>query len=73
MLTGRGSIDWDPDRIRSFDGAERIVDVVPEEIWHASAAMPVIGPVSGQWPGLVTTGTWNEARQAMLDTGGYKD
>lgn len=42
VLTGRGSIDWDPDRIRSFDGAERIVDVVAEEIWHADAVLPVI-------------------------------
>lgn len=43
VLTGRGSIDWNPERIRSFNGAERIVDVVPEEIWHAEAALPVIG------------------------------
>lgn len=62
VLTGRGSIDWNPGRIRSFEGAERIVDVVPEEIWHASAALPVIGTESGQWPGLAATGTWNEAR-----------
>lgn len=48
VLTGRGSIDWDPDRIRSFDGAERIVDVVPEEIWYADSVLPVIGTISGQ-------------------------
>jgi predicted pyridoxine 5'-phosphate oxidase superfamily flavin-nucleotide-binding protein len=72
MLTGRGSIDWNPDRIKSFEGAERIVDVVPEEIWHANAALPVIGTISEQWPGLDTTGTWNEARLAVLKTGGYR-
>ncbi|HCB2308180.1 TPA: pyridoxamine 5'-phosphate oxidase family protein [Enterobacter bugandensis] len=72
VLTGRGSVDWDPDRIRSFEGAERIVDVVPEEIWHASAVMPVIGPESEPWPGLVATGTWNDARLTALKTGGYR-
>lgn len=72
MLTGRGSIDWDPDRIKSFEGAERIVDVVPEEIWHATAALPVIGTTSEQWPGLATTGTWNEARLALFKPGGYR-
>lgn len=48
VLTGRGSIDWDPDRIRLFEGAERIVDVVPEEIWYADSVLPVIGKISGQ-------------------------
>ncbi|MGP8938412.1 pyridoxamine 5'-phosphate oxidase family protein [Enterobacter soli] len=67
VLTGRASIDWDPDRIKSFEGAERIVDVVPEEIWHASAALPTLGPVSEQWPGLGATGTWNDARLAEPD------
>ncbi|UAY97859.1 pyridoxamine 5'-phosphate oxidase family protein [Dickeya dadantii] len=72
VLTGRGSIDWNPKRIKSFEGAERIVDVMPEEIWHASAALPVIGTISEQWPGLGATGTWNEARLAVLKTGGYR-
>ncbi len=48
VLTGRGSIDWDPNRIRLFEGAERIVDVVPEEIWYADSVLPVIGTISGQ-------------------------
>lgn len=72
VLTGRGSIDWNPERIKSFEGAERFVDVMPEEIWHASAALPVIGTISEQWPGLGATGTWNEARLAVLKTGGYR-
>lgn len=72
LLTGRGTIDWNPDRISSFEGAERIVDVVPEEIWHATATLPAIAPVAEQWPGLDATGTWNEARLAALKTGGYR-
>jgi len=27
QLTGRASIDWNPDRVRTFPGAERVVDV----------------------------------------------
>lgn len=72
VLTGRASIDWNPERIRLFEGAERIVDVVPEEIWHASSVLPVIGPVSEQWPGLAATGTWNEARLAARKKDGYR-
>lgn len=45
VLTGRASIDWDPDRITLFAGAERIVDVVPDEIWHADAVLPVFATI----------------------------
>lgn len=72
LLTGRGTIDWSPDRIETFEGAERIVDVVPEEIWHATTALPVIATAAEQWPGLNSTGTWGEARLAALKTGGYR-
>jgi predicted pyridoxine 5'-phosphate oxidase superfamily flavin-nucleotide-binding protein len=51
VLTGRASIDWDPGRIRLFEGAERVVDVTPDEIWHADAVLPVISTKAGQWPG----------------------
>lgn len=43
VLTVRGSIDWDPGRIKLFEGAERVVDVAPEEIWYADAVLPVPG------------------------------
>ncbi|WP_273908101.1 pyridoxamine 5'-phosphate oxidase family protein [Enterobacter bugandensis] len=51
VLTGRASIDWDPGRIRLFEGAERVVDVTPDEIWHADAVLPVISMKAGQEPG----------------------
>lgn len=47
VLTGRASIDWDPGRIRLFEGAERVVDVTPDEIWHADAVLPVISTKAG--------------------------
>ncbi|MBU2954785.1 pyridoxamine 5'-phosphate oxidase family protein [Marinobacter sp. F3R08] len=72
ILTGQGTIDWSSDRVRLFEGAERIVDVVPEEMWYATEAVPANATVSEQWPGLNTTGIWNEAYLAALKTGGYR-
>lgn len=72
LLTGRAAIDWDSTRVASFEGAERIVDVVPDEIWHATAAIPVIASAPEPWPGLDSTGTWADARLAALKTGGYR-
>lgn len=72
LLTGRGTIDWDSTRVASFEGAERIVDFVPEEIWHATAALPVIASAPEPWPGLDSTGSWTDARLAALKTGGYR-
>ncbi|MBL3827113.1 MULTISPECIES: 2Fe-2S iron-sulfur cluster-binding protein [unclassified Marinobacter] len=72
LLTGRGTIDWDSARVGSFDGAERIVDVVPEEIWHVTSALPVAASAPEPWPGLDNTGTWKEARLAALKIGGYR-
>lgn len=72
LLTGRAAIDWDSTRVASFEGAERIVDVVPDEIWHATAAIPVIASAPEPWPGLDSTGTWTDARLAALKTGGYR-
>src|SRR5690554_5746197 len=62
LVTGRGTIDWDSERVSSFEGAERIVDVVPEEIWYATAAVPVNASAPEPWPGLDNTGTWTGAR-----------
>ena len=72
LLTGRAAIDWNSDRVESFEGAERIVDVAPEEIWHVTSALPVAASAPEPWPGLDSTGTWDEARLAALKTGGYR-
>lgn len=72
LMTGRGAIDWDSVRVGSFEGAERIIDVVPEEIWHVTSALPVAASAPEPWPGLDSTGTWKEARLAALKTGGYR-
>lgn len=70
LLSGRATIDWSPERVATFAGAERIVDVVPEEVWHAAATLPVTATLTEPWPPLNATGTWNEARSAAPDTKG---
>lgn len=72
LLTGRGAIDWNSPRVGAFEGAERIVDVVPEEVWHVTSALPIAASAPEPWPGLDSTGTWKEARLAALKTGGYR-
>jgi uncharacterized protein len=72
VLTGRATIDWSAGRADAFTGAERIVDVMPEEVWHATATLPVTATLAEQWPALDATGTWDEVRLAALKTDGYR-
>ncbi|WP_111414794.1 pyridoxamine 5'-phosphate oxidase family protein [Billgrantia lactosivorans] len=61
VLQGRGRIDWDPRRASLVEGAERIVDVVPEQVWHVEHALPVHGRLIERSPTLAQTGTWPHA------------
>ena len=36
LVTGRAAVDWQADRIGTFAGAERIVDVICDEVWHVA-------------------------------------
>ncbi|WP_275285724.1 pyridoxamine 5'-phosphate oxidase family protein [Halomonas elongata] len=72
VLTGRATIDWSPGRTSAFKGAERIVDVVPEEVQHATDTLPVTAPLAEPWPALEDTGTWDEAQLAALKNDGYR-
>ncbi|MFQ3789247.1 pyridoxamine 5'-phosphate oxidase family protein [Halomonas sp. A29] len=58
VLQGRGRIDWDPRRASLVEGAERIVDIVPERIWHVENALPPHGRLLERSPSLAQTGTW---------------
>jgi len=40
FLTGKASVDWSPARAVAFAGAERVVDVQPEEVWYAQHGVP---------------------------------
>ncbi|MBW6393266.1 pyridoxamine 5'-phosphate oxidase family protein [Billgrantia antri] len=72
VLTGRASIDWSAERAGAFAGAERIVDVQPEEIWHATATLPMTAALAEPWPALEATGSWDEVRLAALKRDGYR-
>lgn len=60
-LTGRAAIDWAPNRAAAFAGAERIVDFLPDEIWHVEDALPAAACLIEVWPDLNQTGRWQDA------------
>jgi hypothetical protein len=42
QLTGRASIDWSPERVRAFAGAERVIDFELEQIIDTPAGFPLL-------------------------------
>lgn len=42
QLTGRASIDWSPERVGTFPGAERVVDFELEQIIDTQAGFPLV-------------------------------
>ena len=42
QLTGRASIDWSPERVRTFPGAERVIDFELEQIIDTPAGFPLV-------------------------------
>ena len=42
QLTGRASIDWSPDRVRTFTGAERVIDFELQQIIDTRVGFPLI-------------------------------
>ncbi|MEO9517324.1 MAG: pyridoxamine 5'-phosphate oxidase family protein [Paracoccaceae bacterium] len=58
FITGRASIDWDSPRVAAFERADRIVDVVPEEIWFSTQALPEQAAYHESSPFLRGTGSW---------------
>ncbi|MDA5564207.1 2Fe-2S iron-sulfur cluster-binding protein [Cobetia sp. MMG027] len=58
VLKGRARVDWNPQRAALVEGAERIVDVVPEQVWHVEHAMPAQERLIERSPSLEQTGDW---------------
>jgi len=58
FLTGQARIDWDSPRVAAFEGAERIIDVVPERAVFVQDGLPIKGTFVDQWPMLEKTGEW---------------
>jgi len=42
QLTGRASIDWSPNRVHTFPGAERVIDFELEQIIDTPAGFPLV-------------------------------
>jgi hypothetical protein len=42
QLTGRASVDWNPERVRTFLGAERVIDFALEQIIDTPAGFPLV-------------------------------
>jgi hypothetical protein len=42
QITGRASIDWSPDRVRTFPGAERVIDFEIAQIIDTPAGFPLV-------------------------------
>lgn len=58
FVAGRASVEWGGPAVEAFDGAERLVHVVPERVILAKAALPIAGKLVEAWPRLEETGTW---------------
>jgi len=67
LFTGRATVDWQSDRIGMFDGAERIVDVVCDEVWQVADALPAIARPIEAAPALVRKGRWTVRETSRKD------
>lgn len=72
FLTGRAEIIWDGADVMHFEGAERIVTVIPERIFYAKAVIPKQVNAADPWPVLEETGVWSEAKINALKIDGYR-
>ena len=57
-MTGQARIDWDSPRVAAFEGAERVIDIVPERAVFVQDGLPIEGTFVDQWPMLEKTGEW---------------
>ncbi len=61
FITGTARVDWTPERIDAFRGAERIVDITPLEVVYAPGVLPMNASSPIQSPFLADTGSWHDA------------
>lgn len=62
LLKGHARVDWNPQRAALVEGAERIVDVVPEQVLHVENALPAQARLIERSPSLALTGDWPATR-----------
>ncbi len=61
FVVGTARILWDESIIRSFEGAERMVEINAERVTFISNFMPMTASLIEPSPFLRNTGTWSEA------------
>ncbi|MDH2294315.1 pyridoxamine 5'-phosphate oxidase family protein [Cobetia sp. 1AS1] len=66
VLKGHARVDWTPQRAALVAGAERIVDVVPEQVLHVEHALPAQGRLIELSPSLEQTGDWPAPDEAPV-------
>lgn len=69
FVSGRATLDWSPERIGAFAGAQRIVDVLPEQCVRVGDVLPAGASLIETWPGLQDTGTWRDLKQNTAQHG----
>lgn len=63
FITGRATIDWNPERASGFKGAERIIDVIPNRVLRVQQLFSINSSLPEPSPMLSGTGSWSELPQ----------
>ncbi|CAK9039470.1 Probable flavin-containing monoamine oxidase B [Durusdinium trenchii] len=66
FLTGRAEIQWDDPRVELFTGAQRVIDVFPEDVVLVRSAIPLRGAFIDYAPQLERTGPDLDLRAADM-------
>ncbi|WP_417666306.1 2Fe-2S iron-sulfur cluster-binding protein [Roseibium sp.] len=64
-VTGRAAVDWTSERTARFAGAERIVDIWPDEVWYAEDVLPLTLAEMETAPELLSTSEWTGTGRAQ--------
>lgn len=67
FISGRASVIWETDDIKSFDGAERFIKISVKQCVRLEKFMPITGELIEPSPVLEKTGTWAQGDQSKND------
>ena len=68
FVAGEAQIIWDDERVASFNGAQRIVEVKIKRSLMVSNALPLKGKYIEQWKPLEKTDTWADLENEYLES-----
>ena len=58
FIAGRAEVEWDGPEVDAFEGAERLIHILPERVILAKGALPIAAELVEEWPFLKNTGGW---------------